>query len=104
MSHYNEPEALVKKASEAFDNDKIQQSLILYTEAIAMFIDKYKQDRDYVRKARYTNIIGGHLTTAERIKKIAKLPSVPSKILSPIIEKEEEMETIKIGEGPCINE
>ena len=103
MSHYSEPESLVKKATEAFGNNRIQQSLILYTEAISMFIDIYKQDRDYERMAHYTNIIGGHLTTAEHIKKIARLPAVPNKILSPIIEKEEEMETIKIGEGPYNN-
>jgi hypothetical protein len=103
MSYYSEPEMLIKKASEAFNENKIQQSLILYTEAISMFIDTYKHDRDYARKAHYTNVIGVHLTTAERIKTIARLPSVPNKILSPIIEKEEEMETIKIGEGPYNN-
>jgi len=103
MSHYSEPETLIKKAKKAFDNNRIQHSLILYTEAISMFIEIYKQDRDYERKAHYTNVIGVHLTTAERIKTIVRLPSVPNKILSPIIEKEEEMETIKIGEGPYNN-
>ena len=107
MQYYSEPEALTQKAVETFDRGRAQQSLILYTEAISMFINKYKEDRNYERKAHYTIVIGRHLTAAERIKKIVRLPVPPAKKpLSPVVEVEEELMrveeelmSIKIGEG-----
>ena len=94
MSYYKQAEDLAEKAARAFDKNNPKEALTLYTKAISLFIDKYKEDKDYERRAKYTIIISGHLSMAENIKKIIKLPSVP-KMLSPI--QEEELDTIKLA-------
>ena len=99
MDYYNEPFQLVNKAEEASTAKKYQQALILYTEALGMAIPLYANDTDINRKMHVYLQIQKVFDSAETMKTICKMPNTPTHggKLSPIIELEEGMETIKIS-------
>jgi hypothetical protein len=99
MDYYNEPFQLVNKAEESVQYQRYQQALILYTEALGMAIELYKNDIDVNRKMHVYLEIQKVFESAETMKSICKLPKVPTHggKLSPIEEIEEGMESIKIS-------
>ena len=99
MDYYNEPFQIVNKAEEAVQYRRYQQALILYTEALSMAINLYKNDIDINRKMHVYLEIQKVFDSAETIKTIVRMPKVPTHgaPLSPIEELEEGMETIKIS-------
>jgi hypothetical protein len=99
MDYYNEPFQMVNKAEEAVSYQRYQQALILYTEALQIAISLYKNDEDVNRKMHVYLEIQKVFDSAETMKTICKMPNAPTHggKLSPIIEIEEGMETIKLS-------
>ena len=99
MDYYNEPFQIVNKAEEAVQYQKYKQALIMYTEALAMAIDLYKNDIDVNRKMHVYLEIQKVFESAETMKTICKMPNPPTheRKLSPIEEIEEGLESIKIS-------
>ena len=97
MDYYNEPFQLVNKAEEAVRYQKYQQALILYTEALAMAIELYKNDIDVNRKMKVYLEIQKVFESAETMKAICQMPKPPTGKLSPIEEIEEGLESIKLS-------
>lgn len=99
MDYYNEPFQMVQKAEEAVQYQKYQQALILYTEALTMAIELYKNDTDINRKMHVYLEIQKVFESAETMKTICRMPTPPTheRKLSPIEEIEEGLESIKIS-------
>ena len=99
MDYYNEPFQLVNKAEESVQYQRYQQALILYTEALGMAIELYKNDIDVNRKMHVYLEIQKVFESAETMKVVCQLPNPPKHggKLSPIEEIEEGMESIKIS-------
>lgn len=99
MDYYNEPFQMVQKAEEAVQYQKYQQALIMYTEALAMAIELYKNDTDINRKMHVYLEIQKVFESAETMKTICRMPNPPTheRKLSPIEEIEEGLESIKIS-------
>ena len=99
MDYYNEPFQIVNKAEEAVRYQKYNQALILYTEALKIAIDLYKNDNDVNRKMKVYLEIQKVFDSAETMKAVCRMPKVPThgRKLSPIEEIEEGLESIKIS-------